>query len=210
MRALLSRITYANLMATVAVFIALGGSAYAAATIGTSQIKNGAVTTPKITNGGVTTPKIKNAAVKSSKLAKGAVTGEKIGDGSIAALDLANGAVTSAKLAPGSLSSALFAAGQAPGVAPTKLSVHLRTASLPASQTGVIPVECPNGTNVLSGGYLAPGPVLPGDLGSVPFIRGSYPSPPTGSRGYTGWTVWASTSNVTGADITAYAVCVAP
>ena len=47
------RLTYANLMSTVAVFLALGGVSYAAVTIpkdsvGTKQIKNRAVTKPKL------------------------------------------------------------------------------------------------------------------------------------------------------------------
>jgi hypothetical protein len=48
-----ARLTYANVMAAVAVFIALGGGAYAAVklprnSVGSAQIKNGAVTPRKI------------------------------------------------------------------------------------------------------------------------------------------------------------------
>lgn len=47
------RMTYANVMATIAVFVALGGASYAAITIprnsvGTKQLKNGAVTAQKV------------------------------------------------------------------------------------------------------------------------------------------------------------------
>jgi hypothetical protein len=42
------RFTFSNMMASVAVFAVLGGSAYAAATIGTSDIKDGAVTNAKL------------------------------------------------------------------------------------------------------------------------------------------------------------------
>ncbi len=56
MRRLRGRLTYANVMATVAVFIALGGSAYAAAqlkknSVGTKQLKNNAVTGAKVKDG---------------------------------------------------------------------------------------------------------------------------------------------------------------
>lgn len=49
-------LTYANVMATVAVFIALGGGAYAALklpknSVGSKQIKRGAVTSRKVRNG---------------------------------------------------------------------------------------------------------------------------------------------------------------
>jgi len=53
MRRLRGKLTYANVMATVAVFIALGGVSYAALklpknSVGTKQIKNGAVTGAKV------------------------------------------------------------------------------------------------------------------------------------------------------------------
>ena len=70
---MLAKLSFANVMATVAVFIALGGGAYAATqlpnnSVGTKQLKNSAVTTPKIKNGAVTTPKIKNGAVTGAKI----------------------------------------------------------------------------------------------------------------------------------------------
>jgi hypothetical protein len=57
------RLTYANVMATIAVFLALGGTTYAAARIGTSQIRNGAVTNPKLAGGAVTSAKVKDRSL---------------------------------------------------------------------------------------------------------------------------------------------------
>jgi hypothetical protein len=49
-----SRLTYANVMSTIAVFVALGGGAYALSvpknSIGSRQLKRNAVTSPKIRN----------------------------------------------------------------------------------------------------------------------------------------------------------------
>lgn len=47
-------------VASVALFVAIGGSAYALGknSVGTNQLKNGAVSTPKLKNGAVTTSKI--------------------------------------------------------------------------------------------------------------------------------------------------------
>jgi hypothetical protein len=64
MKALRKRLSYANVMATIAVFAALGGSAYAAIqlpknSVGAKQLKNGAVTTAKVKNGAITGQKIK-------------------------------------------------------------------------------------------------------------------------------------------------------
>ena len=54
-----SYLTYANVMASIAVFIALGGGAYAAIklprnSVGGAQIKNNAVTSPKVKDGSLT------------------------------------------------------------------------------------------------------------------------------------------------------------
>jgi hypothetical protein len=56
MRKLRERLTYANVMATIAVFIALGGASYAATqlpknSVGSNQIKKGAVTGAKVRSG---------------------------------------------------------------------------------------------------------------------------------------------------------------
>jgi hypothetical protein len=63
------RLTYANVMSSIAVFLVLGGgAAFAASKIGTSQIKANAITTGKIKKAAVTTAKIKNNAVTGSKV----------------------------------------------------------------------------------------------------------------------------------------------
>ena len=51
-----ARLTYANVIATLALFIALGGSSYAAlqlpkGSVGTKQLKRNAVTSPKVKPG---------------------------------------------------------------------------------------------------------------------------------------------------------------
>lgn len=68
---------YAEVVATLALFFALGGTAYAA-TIGTSDIQNGAVTTPKLAS----------EAVSHAKLAPDAVTGANVVGDSLALSDL--------------------------------------------------------------------------------------------------------------------------
>lgn len=56
MRLLRRRFTYANIVATIALFVALGGTSYAAfslpaGSVGTKQLKNGAVTKAKLAHG---------------------------------------------------------------------------------------------------------------------------------------------------------------
>jgi hypothetical protein len=75
-----SRLTYANLMSTIAVVVALvGGTAWAAATIGAGDIKKNAVRSKHIKNGAVTRRKLADGAVNSAKLASGAVRAPDLG-----------------------------------------------------------------------------------------------------------------------------------
>jgi hypothetical protein len=90
--AAVQRLTYANVMSSIAVFLVLGGgAAYAAKKIGSHELRGGAVTTAKIKRNAVTRSKIKADAISTAKIAKGAVTGGR----------LANGSVSLEKLAPG-------------------------------------------------------------------------------------------------------------
>jgi len=73
-------LTYANVMATIAVFGVLAGSgAYAASKIGTRDIENGAVTAKKLHKKAVKTSRIAAAAVTSEKIGSGQVGGKALG-----------------------------------------------------------------------------------------------------------------------------------
>jgi hypothetical protein len=63
--------TYGNITGTLALFVALGGTGYAATRIGTAQIKNGAVTTAKIKDGAVTAAKVKPGSLTGAQFAPG-------------------------------------------------------------------------------------------------------------------------------------------
>jgi hypothetical protein len=107
------RLTYANVMSSIAVFLVLGGATALAAglaknSVGSKQLKKNAVTTKKIKNSAVTSPKIKNGSVTAEKLAAGVGTP---GAGSITTDKLANGAVTSEKLGAGSVTNEKLGAG---------------------------------------------------------------------------------------------------
>ncbi len=73
MRLFLGKLSYANVMATIAVFIALGGASYAAVSVpknsvGANQIKDRAIGTSKLKGGAVTAPNIAKEAVTGSKV----------------------------------------------------------------------------------------------------------------------------------------------
>ena len=79
---------YADIASTLALVVAMGGTAYATATIGTADIKNGAVTTAKLHDGAVRTGKIHFEGVTRAKLAADAVTGSKVANQSLTLSDL--------------------------------------------------------------------------------------------------------------------------
>jgi hypothetical protein len=99
-----SRLTYANVMATIAVFLALGGATFAAIkipkkSVGTKQLKNKSVSTKKLKNKAVTSKKLGDKAVGTGKIAGSAVTSSKIASNAVQTSDIANEAVTRSKVA---------------------------------------------------------------------------------------------------------------
>jgi hypothetical protein len=77
-------LSYANVMATVAVFLALGGSAYALS-LGKNSVKS-----RNIAKGAVKTADIANKAVSRAKLREGAVPGFALANGSVGADQLSD------------------------------------------------------------------------------------------------------------------------
>jgi hypothetical protein len=91
------RLTYANVMSSLAVFLVLGGgAAYAAKKIGSHELRGGAVTTAKIKRNAVTRSKIKAEAISTAKIAKGAVSNARLADGSVSLEKLAPGFIAPA------------------------------------------------------------------------------------------------------------------
>ena len=83
------RLSYANVIASLALFVALGGTGVAAVTldrdsVGSAQIRSDAVRSPEIAKDAVRSPEISSGAVRSSE----------IRDASISAADLSTGAGT--------------------------------------------------------------------------------------------------------------------
>jgi hypothetical protein len=97
MKSRLPKLNYANVIATIALFVALSGVAVAAGlpknSVGAKQLKRGAVTAAKI----------KKRAVTSGKLAQKAVTAGKLGPNAVLPGNIGNGAITSAKIGAGAV-----------------------------------------------------------------------------------------------------------
>jgi hypothetical protein len=110
-----SRETVALALAACALFISLGGPAWAAKTakgvVGNKQLRKNSVTSTKIKNGGVKNADLGTNSVSTGKLRNGAVTGPKLGAAAVGNGALANGAVTNGKLADGSVTNGKLADG---------------------------------------------------------------------------------------------------
>lgn len=73
----------ALVISLAALFVALGGTAWAAHKIGSKEISAGAITPSKLKNGAVTTAKLRDGAVTGPKIAPGAVGGRQLDESSL-------------------------------------------------------------------------------------------------------------------------------
>jgi hypothetical protein len=83
MKRLRPKLTYANIISTLCLFIVLGGAAYAA-----TELPKNSVSSKTIKNGQVKTADLHRGAVTASKIAAGAVTGAAVKDGSLTGADI--------------------------------------------------------------------------------------------------------------------------
>ncbi len=96
------RLTYSNVIASLALFIALGGAAVAAGlaknSVGPKQLKRGAVTAVKIRKGAVIAGKLGPNSVGPGNIGNGAITTAKLAQGSVIASTIKNNVITTNKL----------------------------------------------------------------------------------------------------------------
>jgi hypothetical protein len=83
------RLTYANVMATIAVFIALGGASYAAL-----KLPKNSVGTKQLKKNSVVTAKVKKEAITAAKVKKGTLTGSQINVSTLGTVPTAQTALT--------------------------------------------------------------------------------------------------------------------
>ncbi len=104
MRAVGRRLTYANVVATLALFLALsGGVVWAAGKIGAKNLKANAVTAGKIKRNAVTNAKIRGNAVTGTKIKAGAVDFSKLAAGTNLVASASGGPIAANATAPASI-----------------------------------------------------------------------------------------------------------
>jgi hypothetical protein len=178
------RLSYANVMSTLAVFVALGGSSVAAV-----QLSRNSVRSEQIANG----------QVKRADLAKSAVTSVKVADRSLMASDFKAGQL---KAGPAGPQGPVGPKGD-PGA--TSLKVRAATAS------GTVTANCEPGERATGGGaHSVNGAVV----ASAPAADPNAILVSTGItfQGYapTSWTAAAKGADGLPRDVTAWVVCAAP
>jgi hypothetical protein len=119
------RLTYANIVSTLALFLALGGgAAYAASKVSSGDLAAGAVRTSDVFKRAITSGKLAVGAVRSNQIVDGAIGSKQLADGAIGAKQIANAAIGSkqigaAAVAPSNLEFPVFyAASPKGGLAP--------------------------------------------------------------------------------------------
>jgi hypothetical protein len=161
------RLTYANVMSSIAVFMVLGGAAVAATqlpknSVGTKQLKKNAVKTTKIANnavngakiadGSVTGAELADATVGTADLANGSVLTDKLANDSVLTDKILNNAVTNAKIANGAVNSAKLGAASVRAANLGPITIRTNSTTVALNSTDTVAVSCQAGEKLLGGG----------------------------------------------------------
>jgi hypothetical protein len=158
MKRFLPRLTYANVVSTLCLFLLLGGASAFAATklaknsVGAKQIKKNAVVTAKIKNAAVTNSKLAENAVTSGKITDAAVTTSKLADAAVTSGKVADAAVSSGKLADNAVTTGKIADGEVRATDLGTIVEVQNTVQINAGAEGTADVACPAGSILISGG----------------------------------------------------------
>jgi hypothetical protein len=111
------RLSYANVMSTLAVFLVLvGGTALAAGlrknSVNSKTVKNNSLQSVDLKDGGVSGADVADGSLSGADLADSSLNGTDVADGSLKGADIADGSLTGADIATGK--NALGAANLAP------------------------------------------------------------------------------------------------
>ena len=146
----------AMLVALLSLFVALGGTSWAALKIGSKQIRNDSIKSVDIRNGQVTSADIKNGTIRGIDVAANALTGAKIDERTLGEVPTAAAAKSATSAASASNASALggvAAAGYQRGCQPGAVKGYVLingSAGFPTTFTSD-PSRVPNAFNCTGG-----------------------------------------------------------
>ena len=187
-------------VAVVALFVALGGSSYAALTINGKNIKNKSIAGKKLKNRTITQKK-----VKKNTLGGAVINESKLGQvPSAADADNAANAALAAAVADGSIGAGAL----------KNVLVRATQLNIADGSTGAVTVECAAGERAIGGGarFIQFNPLTTAPdltiVSSRPVSDGGDPQVPTGQT-LTGWRGAAAngTGGAATADFVVYALC---
>jgi hypothetical protein len=130
---------YANVTATLALFVALGGTSYAAATISGSDVQNGSLTGSDV----------RNESLKSRDVDNGSLTGSDLKNGSLRAADFKSGDLPAGPQGPQGPQGVQGVQGP-PGA--TNVVARRTNAVVPANGSETAVASCLPGERAVGGG----------------------------------------------------------
>jgi hypothetical protein len=194
------RPTYAGVTATVALFLALGGSSYAAITITSGDVRNGSLTGSDIKNESLKSRDIDNGTITGSDINNGSVTSSDIDDASLLAADFKAGELPAGPAGP--------AGPQGPASA-TNVVARRSNDAVQDNQFRVVVASCLTGEVAVGGG----GGVTGFQNDAAIFFdepREADGSDPEDGEPATKWAVGASNSSGNTQIVNAHVLCASP
>jgi hypothetical protein len=187
MARILKVLSFSNVVACLALFVALGGSVYAAGKISGNQIKANSIPGNRVKAKTLTAKQVKPGSLTGAQIKAGSLTGTQIKAGSLTGIQIKAGSLTGSQIDTSTLS----------GVTASQLaSIQYVSTTAPFGAAGVTATaNCPAGTNVIGGGA-----IVSNDL--LDFVNDSGPS---ATRN--GWT--ATGFGELGDSMTVTAICTA-
>jgi hypothetical protein len=193
-------------VALIALFVALGGSSYAALTINGKNIKNKSIAGKKL----------KNRTITQKKVKKNTLGGTVINESKLGQVPSAANADNAANAANAALAASVADGSIGAGALKT-IRVRATQIAIAESTNNAATVQCAAGERVIGGGVRFiqfNAAATPGDLtiaSSRPVSDGGDPQVPTGQT-LTGWRGAAAngTGGAATADFVVYALCLSP
>jgi hypothetical protein len=163
MQRIRNHLSFANVISMIALFVALGGTTYAAVSlpknsVGAKQIKKRAVRGKHINKNAVSASKIQANAITGAKVADGSLGSLDILDNNLTAADLADNSVGAGETAPNSVGTAevidgsLGKADLVAGLLDHAITVQRTDVALADNTTQAAEASCPAGMNAIAGG----------------------------------------------------------
>lgn len=171
----LTRPSPAMVVACLALFVALGGGAYAAVKLKPNQVK-----AKNISSGAVTGPKIKGNAVSSGKIAANAVTAAKIANNAVSSPKIQDLSVNNAKIALNAVAAGKLddQAVIASKIAPAAITKSKFAASGTANNTNVLNLNNSCGIATFAAPGLQAGDVVAWTFLDAPVLAGELVAQP--------------------------------